>query len=388
VSEPIRVLELRSVRGTGGGPEKTILLGTAGTDPGRYEITVCYLRDERDNVFGIDQWARRIGVAYAEITERHSFDPAIWPALRAMVRERRIQIVHSHDYKTNLLAWCLGKAEGIIPLSTVHGWTGHSQRERMLYYPLDKRVLARFPRAIAVSGDIRSELVRRGARPDRVTVVLNGIDHRRFVRDDSRRGRSRAQLGIGDGETVIGAVGRLEPQKRFDLLMEAFARLRGSRPDLRLLIVGEGSARPFLEQRHQQLGLGDACRLLGHTSDVPALHHAFDLFVQSSEYEGTPNAVLEAMAMRTPIVATDCGGTSELVTDGVHGRIVPPGDVVALATAIEQALRDPASAAAHVAAARARIEHELSFERRMRRVEAIYDELVPRGDAAAARRTA
>src|SRR6188472_4414588 len=101
MSNPIRVLELRSVRGTGGGPEKTILLGAARSDRSRYAVTVCYIRDLRDDVFHIDGRATELGVDYVEVRERHSFDWRIWPELRRLVRERRIDIVHSHDYKTN-----------------------------------------------------------------------------------------------------------------------------------------------------------------------------------------------------------------------------------------------------------------------------------------------
>src|SRR5215203_4109554 len=113
---PIRVLELRSVRGTGGGPEKTILLGTARTDPSRFAITVCYLRDDRDTVFGVDEKAAALRIDYVELRERHSLDPAVWAALRRLVRERRIEIVHSHEYKSDLLAWLLSKFESIVPL--------------------------------------------------------------------------------------------------------------------------------------------------------------------------------------------------------------------------------------------------------------------------------
>ena len=117
--------------------------------------------------------------------------------------------------------------------------------------------------------------------------------------------------------------------------------------------------------------------LTATSTDVIPLHHAFDLFVQSSDYEGTPNAVLEAMAMETPIVATEAGGTAELVHDGVHGRIVPIGNVDRLIS------RHRRGAAAIRAApggwrtrARRRVEGELSFESRVRRVEAIYQEVV------------
>jgi glycosyltransferase involved in cell wall biosynthesis len=372
----IRVLELRSVRGTGGGPEKTIVQGTATTDRSRFEITVCYIRDQRDDVFRIDQMARAAGVDYTELLERHSLDRSVWAGLRSLVRSRQIDIVHAHDYKTDLLTYLLAKAEPILPLSTVHGWTGHSSRERYLYYPADKRVLARFPRLIAVSSEIRAELVRCGASADRISVVLNGIDHRRFVRNPELRVSIRRELGAAEDELVVGAVGRLEPQKRFDLLLHTVARLRATRPNIRLFISGEGSARPGLEALLRELKLEGACRLVGHRDDVARLHCAFDLFVQSSDYEGTPNAVLEAMALKTPVVATDAGGTAELIEHGVHGLIVPSNDLNALVGALTSAIDDPEASRTRATAARHRVEDQLSFERRMQRVEAIYDEMV------------
>jgi glycosyltransferase involved in cell wall biosynthesis len=375
LSRAIRVLELRSVRGTGGGPEKTILQGAAAADPSRFAVTVCYLREPRDPLFGIGAWAKRLGIDYLEIPERHPLDTGVIQALRRLVREREIDIVHAHEYKTDGLAWMLARAEKVIPLATVHGWTGHSRRERWLYYPLDKRILARFPRLIAVSGEIRRELLRRGVRPERVTTILNGIDPGAFRRDPARGPAMRQSLGFAPGDVVLGTVGRLEPQKRFDRLLEVFAGLRKSRPHLRLVLVGEGSARGDLEALRQKLGVQEDCHILGHRADVADLHHAFDLFVQSSDYEGTPNVILEAMALQTPVVATDVGGTGELISDGEHGLLVPPGDPERLSQTIARALDDPAATARRAAAARARIEGPLSFRARMRAVEAIYEEL-------------
>jgi glycosyltransferase involved in cell wall biosynthesis len=242
------------------------------------------------------------------VHERHSLDPGVWPALKRLVAEARIDIVHAHEYKTDLLAWLLARRTGIAPLSTAHGWTGQSARERLVYYPADKRLLARFPRVIAVSTEIRDELVRHGARPDRITVILNAIDPSQFRRVADKHRLPRTQLGIAPDEVVAGAVGRLERQKRFDLLIEAVAALAPAWPRLRLVIAGDGSLRGALQAQVDRLGLAGICRFLGHRTDVTDLHHAFDLFVQSSEYEGTPNAVLEAMAMETPLVATDAGG--------------------------------------------------------------------------------
>jgi glycosyltransferase involved in cell wall biosynthesis len=371
----IRVLELRSVRGTGGGPEKTILLGAARADRNRFAVTVCYIRDRRDPVFDLGSRAVGLGIDYVEVEERHSFDTRVWSQLTRLIRHRRIGIVHSHEYKTDALALLLGRSTGIRPIATAHGWTGQSLRERWCYYPADKAVLARFPRVVAVSGEIRDDLIRHGAQAQRIDVILNSIDGDAFRRRPEARQASRKALGYDDGDVVIGAVGRLERQKRFDLLVEAFAVVAPRYPALKLAIAGDGSLRQKLSEMTTQLGLANRCSWLGHRSDVVDLHHAFDLFVQSSEYEGTPNAVLEAMAMETPIVATDAGGTREVARPGVHALVVPIRDVPALAAGIAAVLDNPAEAKVRVDAARKRVDDDLTFEARTRHLESIYVEL-------------
>jgi glycosyltransferase involved in cell wall biosynthesis len=376
MSQRIRVLELRSVRGTGGGPEKTILLGAAQANRQAFDVIVCYIRDRRDDVFQLDKRAARLDITYVEVHERHSFDVRIWPKLRRIVRERQIDIVHAHDYKTNLVALLLARRAGIIPLSTAHGWAGHSRRERFVYYPADKRLLARFPRVVAVSNTIREILVQHGARPERIVLLLNAIDPDDFRRVPGRRDAVRQALGYGPDHFVVGAVGRLHPVKRFDLLMQAVAALLPAHPGVRLAIVGDGSLRGELEALAGRLNIAHACRLLGHRDDLTDLYQAFDVSVQSSESEGAPNAVLEAMAMETPLVATDVGGTRELATPGAHALIVARHDVPALAAAIESVLQDPESARARAQAARVHVKSDLSFAARTRRLEGLYEEMV------------
>jgi glycosyltransferase involved in cell wall biosynthesis len=377
MTRPIRVLELRSVRGTGGGPEKTILHGAARTDVRRFAVTVCYLRDARDSVFSMAPRAAALGIDYVELTERHSFDPSIFGTLRSLIAARGIDIVHAHDYKTDALTLLLSRSADIVPLATVHGWTGQSFRERFVYYPIDKRILARFPHLIAVSSDIRAELVRCGARADRVSVVLNGIDHRRFAREARLEEAARAQVQASPSDLVVGAVGRLERQKRFDVLIEAVAALVPRHPTIKLVIAGGGSLRAALERQAAARLPSGVCRFLGDTADIVGLHHAFDVFVQSSEYEGTPNAILEAMALGTPIVATDVGGTTELAAPDEHALIVAPGQAALLADAISLSLVDRAGARRRAALARLRVEESLSFESRMSAVERVYEQVAP-----------
>jgi glycosyltransferase involved in cell wall biosynthesis len=373
---PIRVLELRSVRGTGGGPEKTILLGTAQAQRDRYEITVCYLRDVRDRTFSVDAWARTLDIDYVEVLERHSFDPRTWSKLRAIVHERHIDIVHAHEYKSDLLAWLLAKSDGVIPMATTHGWSGHSWREEHLYYPADRWILARLPRVIAVSEELRGTLVDAGAARERVVTIPNGIDATVFRRQPARNAAIRAALGLAADTVIVGAVGRLGPEKRFDLLIAAVAPLVEADPRLHVVIAGDGPMRGVLQQQIDGLSLQQRVQLLGQRHDVIDLHNVIAVFVLCSDHEGAPNAVLEAMALETPIVATRVGAIPDMLTDGQHGLLVPRGDVVALRQAIGHAIADTAGARARAHAARRRAEAELSFSTRVRRVEAVYDDLM------------
>lgn len=380
MSGPIKVLELRSVFGTGGGPEKTILLGASHSDPSRYAVTVCYIRDERDTVFGIDAWAASLPITYVELRERHSADPRAWRQLRRLIVEGRFDIVHAHEYKTDVMAWALCKGTRAVPLSTAHGWTGHSSKELKVYYPLDRWVLARYPRVIAVSSEIRDVLVASGTRRDRVEVITNGIDPERFRRDAAVGPELRCELGVAPEHVLVGAVGRLEPQKNFPLLLRVFRELATTRPELRLCIVGDGSLREALLAEVERLGLAERCMLTGHRTDVARFYQAFDVYVQSSDYEGTPNTVLEAMALEAPVVATAAGGTTDIARDGVDGWIVPVRDEGALARALTHALDSPEERRRRAASARRQVETDLSFARRMAKMEAIYEQLVAERD--------
>lgn len=374
VPDAVRVLELRCADGAGGGPEKTIL---AGARPGldrTVRVHVCYIRSAKDRQFSVGTRCRAAGLHYAEMAERWPVDPGVFRQLARLIRRRRIEIVHSHDYKSDLYALTLAKWTGVTPLATAHGWTGQTTRERLLYYPLNKRMLRWFPQVIAVSSEIKTELLRWGVCADNISVLLNGIDPTIFRRQHD--GERRRQLfGIESGRVVLGAVGRLEPQKRFDLLLQAMAGLCQRPNELLLLIAGEGSERQRLEQQVVELGLQRQCRFLGQVSAIKELYHCMDLFVQSSEYEGTANVLLEAMALEVPIIATSAGGTEELLSDGIHGTIVPPGSPMALATAIAAALADPAATRQRAVAARRRVEQELSFERRVAKLHALYHQL-------------
>lgn len=376
MSTPLKILELRDADGPGGGPEKTVLYGTSLTDADRYDITVCYIRPSGDCDETITRRAGQLGIKYTEVRQRGKLDRRVWGELRSLVRQERFDIIHSHDYKTDLYNLLLARREGTIPLSTAHGWSGDTRRERWIYYPANKRLLKHFPAVICVSSRICDTLRSYGVREEAIRLIPNAVDANWFRRDPSHVQPCRERWGFHSGDFVIGGVGRLETLKRFDLLLNAFARIHRDFPQTRLLLAGEGRQRGALGKLAEELGIATACRFVGHCSAMTDVYHALDMYVQSSDTEGTPNVVLEAMAMEVPIVATDAGGTTDVFTPDEDGLLVPTGDPEAIADAMRRTLSQPEESRRRAVSARRHVETELTFARRMKKVESVYDALV------------
>ncbi len=182
-------------------------------------------------------------------------------------------------------------------------------------------------------------------------------------------------MGVGDDDLVIGCVGRYRPVKDQALLVDAVARLVPDHPDLRLVIVGEGELRPQLERQVADLGVGDRVRLHGNEADPRPMYGAFDVLAQASRSEGLPNVLLEAAAAGCPIVATDAGGSGEIVVDGRTGLLVPTRDVDALAAALRRMIDDRELRRRLGSEARAHVAESFGMDRFVREYGDLYEEL-------------
>ena len=209
-----------------------------------------------------------------------------------------------------------------------------------------------------------------GLDPGKVRVIRNGIERLPEVETDLRR-----DLGLPDGTPVIGTVAVLRPEKALEILVESAALLIPRYPGLRVLIAGSGPEEVLLRARIDELGLQETVLLLGFRRDVAEVLATLDVAVFSSDREGMPLAVIEAMAAGKAIVATDIPGITELVRDGDEGLLVPSRNPAALAEAVGRLLDDDELRTRLGAAARERQRHELDIQTTVDAFEQLYDEL-------------
>lgn len=372
---PGRVLHLRTVSGRGGGPEKTILNSPRFLD-GKYQLRLAYIRPESDPEYNMIERAAQMGADLVDIPERNGIDPrTLWRLVRE-VREFRPDILHAHDYKTNVLAALLGRWFGIRTVTTMHGYVSRGGRLE-IYYRLDRWALGQMDHIIAVSDDLYQMLDQLNVPAARGSFIPNAIDHQQFARRCPST-EARKRLGLEPSRPLIGAVGRLAEEKGFDRLIQAVDRLHHAGLDVGLVIVGEGSERPRLEALIAQCCRGDRIQLLGYRSDVRDLYEAMDVYALSSLREGLPNVLLEAMALEVPIVATRVAGVPRLIDDSVNGLLIQPGSVEELTRSLELLLRDTELRKRLAGFGRQTITVRYSFAARMGSIQAIYDDLLGR----------
>ncbi len=237
----------------------------------------------------------------------------------------------------------------------------------------------RVDRIVAVSGAVKRRLVAQGFGPERIVVIHSGIDPERFA--SGNRERFRRSLGtieppFREGQILVGTVGHLAAHKGIDLFLEAAALAAAERPDLRFVVVGEGSEEPPLRSLVSRLGLRERVQFTGFREDMPDVFAGLDLFVLASRSgEGSPAVVKEAMAAGVPIAATRLEGLEELVQDGVHALLTPSGNAPALARAMILLASDPALRSRLRAAAAERV-HEFTADRMVERTETVYRSLL------------
>jgi glycosyltransferase involved in cell wall biosynthesis len=271
-------------------------------------------------------------------------------AIAALCANRKPDVVHTHGYRPDVMDAGVARGMGIATVTTVHGFTGNGWRNRF-YEHLQRRSYRRFDAVVAVSRPLVERLRRSGVPAERVCLVPNA--YRRAKTPLDRRA-ARERLGLREDVRVVGWVGRLQHEKGPDVLLDAVASSQFP-GDVLVSIVGSGRDREALAERARTLGIAHRVKFHGLVADAERVFPAFDTLVLSSRTEGTPMVLFEAMATRTPIVATSVGGVPD-VLPGDSATLVPSERPAMLARAIAETLQDRAEASRRASIALERLD--------------------------------
>lgn len=312
--------------------------------------------------------AQRAGVEALSLPMRGAWDLPAVLSLVGLIRRERVALIHTHS---SVDAWVGGMAGRLARIPVV--------RSRHVSIPIRRGVnpvYTRLADRIVTSGEaIRRLVVEAGVSPARVVAIPAGVDLDEF-RPRARGDRIRQEFDLSG--PVIGSIAMFRGSKGHDLLLEAFDHLRGEFPTARLLLVGDGLRRAWVESLARERDMKDRVVFTGVREDVPELLGAMDCFaLASTRTEGVPQSLLQALAAGVPVVASSVGGIPEVLQDGITGLLVPPGDAQALALALRLILRDPESSGRRAEAGRALVAEKFSRTVVMERLVALYRELAP-----------
>lgn len=381
-NRPLRVLELRSTYRWGGGPDKTVLNSAKMHNPGRIWTLVVYLRSDWDTEFSIGKKARDMGLNYEELVEHGAIDLNVFKKIIELVKQNKIDIVHSRDYKTNLYALIIKKffCKNVKIVTTAHGWVGKGFK-LSLYYTLDKMLVASFDRNFILFKD-QVRLFLRKPKPEKTIVIHNAIDPVNWSRVGIRKECLRRDYKISESSKIIGYVGRIMPEKDIVTMVRvAHELINKKNRDVYFVLVGESKDTAYdklIKYEIDHLNLNGRIIFTGKRNDLKEVFIDFDVFLMTSIQEGFPNSLLEAMAMEVPSVVTSVDGIPEIVKNKVSGLLVNIKDASGIADDIDILLGNDKLRELIVRNARLLVENELSFERRLRKMEDEYERIIKR----------
>jgi glycosyltransferase involved in cell wall biosynthesis len=368
--EPVRILAFIEAA-TVTGPAKN-LIEFCRTVHGRGEVEVSiatFVRGTEPSAF--TDAVRAAGIPLHLITERSAFDRQVLGRIRTLVAEQQPDIVQTHAVKSHFLVYLSGVWKSRRWVAFHHGYTMTDVKMRV-YNQLDRVSLRAPHRLVTVSQSFAQQLRSQGVAASKIRVVQNAVDPGWAERVRSAdRTAIRRQLGIAPDEDVIVSIGRMSQEKAHIDLVRAFHRLRADARRARLILVGDGPERPHLGQE-----AGDGIIFTGQVRDTTMYYAAADLMVLPSLTEGSPNALLEAMAVNVPVVATEVGGIPEIVRHDESAVLVRPRDPAALAAAIERVLADASLQASLKRNARAAIDARHTPEGRARILVDMYNDVL------------
>ena len=325
-------------------------------------------------------------IEYSVIPFSKTYDLNADSKIVRLIKEQRIELLHSHGMLVNILGRLACRSIGGFPsISTVHltrklsstprvGGMGSYIKNNFYYRLLDNWSSSFSNRVVAVSRAVREDLLEQGYPKEKIVVIPNGIDANTFTKvSEQERRNHRRELGIDEGDTLFGTIARLSPQKDVTCFLEALARQEES---CKAFIAGDGPLREQLMQRALALSISHRCHFLGHRRDIAALLKACDVFVLSSRWEGLPLTILEAMASSLPVNASAVDGSKEAVIHEETGILVEAGKVDQFSKAMALLAADPKLRQRYGSASLERVKKVFTIERVAKEHLKLYEEVL------------
>lgn len=369
----INILELRDSPWVDG-PGRTILESAARINPERYGnyIGAFCRRNSTENPFLKAGFQKKLKIF--RIDESCSYDPTILFQIRCLIKKEKINIIHTHEVRSDIVGLISGKMCRNPLVATLHGWIQNGFKGKF-FTKFDKSILRFFDHVIAVSERMKEEVLRFGVNKEKVSVLHNALVIDNFRRNLEDRS-FRREIGVSDEILLVGNIGRLSPEKgQADFVLAASAVLQKHK-DVRFILVGKGDDESRLRKLVQDLGVRNEIIFAGYRENMVHVYNSLDLVVQSSYTEGMPNVILEALAMKVPVIATDVGGTSEAIMNNETGVLVQPGEPEELAIKMLDFVKSKDAFKKMVERGRKVVEAKFNIEERTRRLSEIYDRVI------------
>jgi glycosyltransferase involved in cell wall biosynthesis len=341
-----------------GGPERQVLGLAEALRPAVETVFLSFSERGRAREL-LDEAGRR---GFEAIELRHNA-PRLWGAAGEVaehVRRTGAEVICTNGYKPDIIGWLAARRAGAVVVATAHGWTGATWKVR-LNEALDRWVMRRMDAVVSVSAAQAVKVRKAGVAPRRSHVIRNAVDAAAFENTDLSARWELESLFPRTPRHIVAACGRLSPEKGLSDFVAAAARALHQGADAGFVLFGDGPLRAMLEQQVRDYGLEKRFVLAGFRPNLNRFLPWCDLLVLPSYTEGLPVVVLEALASGVAVVATAVGGTPEVITDGVQGRLVPPGDIRILADRITETLADVNLRTALAARGRERVRTEFTF---------------------------
>ncbi len=319
------------------GAERIILAIAEGLDRTRFEPLIVVFSEEGDTEPPLSVRANEKGIPVLPLKLKGRFDTGSISALRNILLENNINIVHSNEYKSDLIGYLASRKARIKTISTAHGFIGTDPKIR-IYEFIDVEILKRLDAVVAVSDTMKKTLVSKGVPAGKVVTIENSVD---LAPIDPEEGKKvRRELGIPETGILIACAGRLSPERGLEFFMEAMAMAIKDNGNIYVIIAGDGPLKKLLEALSKNFGISERTRFLGFRDDIERILCATDVFISSSLKDSFGMATVEAMASARPVISTDTGIASQII-NGRNGILVSQKDPVAIYKAVISLAADP-----------------------------------------------